>query len=201
MITNINEFKKYIINETVLNYEEELIDDYLSNIDDYELYVYQYKDETYYIDNDLDDDEIEDSEDFKNWLNYEIIYKLDNLFEEFKRLFSDGTCTLYRKISVSNDWFNNIQEYQTMGIYWTDNESLAESYWSDGNKNEVLLATTVKSEQVNWKKTYIERIKIFTGDAESEIQLKKDTIIYLDNIEINDKIQNIDHLKKLQFKA
>jgi hypothetical protein len=195
MITTINEFKQFI-NECIdlSKYVNEYVNEYLDN----EFYINNYRYEEN-IDDDTDDEKIINDEEYKSWLKYDIEFKLDEINNII-----DSPLTLYRKMSVDNNWFKQLKEYTKLGIYWSYESNVAETHWGYINNkkpNLVELIITINRSNVDIDKTYSARLLPYTGDEEKEITLLDNTIIKLDKIIINDIEQNIDHLKKLKFKA
>lgn len=191
MITTINEFKQFINESIDLS---KYVNEYLDN----EFYINNYKYEEN-IDDDTDDEEIINDEEYKSWLKYDIKFKLDEINNII-----NSPLTLYRKISVDNNWFKQLKEYTKLGIYWSYESNAAETHWGYINNkktNLVELIITINRSNVDIDKTYSARLLPYTGDEEKEITLLDNTIIKLDKIIINDIEQNIDHLKKLKFKA
>lgn len=115
MITTINEFKKYNESIDLSKY----VDEYLDN----EFYINNYKYEEN-IDDDTDDEEIINDEEYKSWLKYDIKVKLDDINDIINL-----PLTLYRKISVDNNWFKQLKEYTKLGIYWSYESDAAETHW------------------------------------------------------------------------
>ena len=192
-----------IIKESISTYDNTLIDNHIKTHEDSYYYITSYKYEEN-IEEDIDDEEIIESDDYKKWLKYEVENKLDNKKYEFNELFKNNKCTIYRKISVNNEWFNNLlNDTKNMGIYWSYEKDAAETHWGYANENKpniVELVTTINSNQVNWDMTYMLNIEPYLED-EKEIRLIENTEIIFDKIYINDIEQDISFLKNKKFKA
>lgn len=107
---------------------------------------------------------------------------------------------VYRKITVNENWFNNLKSGDNLGIYWTYDENSAESHWSKEDI-EVLLIAEIDSSNIDYKNTYLAHIIPYTGEDEKEIRLLKNTEINIKSIIIKDEEQDLSKFENTIFKA
>lgn len=168
-----------------------------------ELLIYAYKYENS-IDDEIDDEVIFDSKDFKNWLIYEFENKFDDKFYEINSFIKDdNTINLYRIMMTDENWINHlIKEGKHLGIYWSFKKENAEPHWgyNQNKKYKVLLETNIDETYIDWVTTF--RLNLTPNvEQEKEIRLFKNTPIKIISLQINDKPININFLNNKIFKA
>jgi hypothetical protein len=178
------------------------INDYIGDLETYG-YVYKYENPDKY--EDLTDSEVTETEDFKNWIEYEIEYRYNNIIDKLSDLADiNGRIKIWRVLAVDNNWLNHLKkEGLHLGIYWSYEKDVAEAHWGY-NKDTNLYArieSSVDEKHVNWIDTIKANLNFATGDEEKEIRLFKGTLLKIENLEINLKKQNISDIKNKIFKA
>jgi len=187
--------KEDIISKELIN--QLLNDDYIS-----ELFYYKYKEESIY-DNEDSMEEVLESNDFKEWIKYEIEYLIDDTKNKLSTYIKNNKINIYRKIYVNNNWINNLNDVKRLGIYWSYKKDAAEPHWGYNNKekpNLITLESEINQDYIDW----IETIKMNMNpsyEEEKEIRLFKNTPLKITNIYLNDKSINIDNIKNKIFKA
>ena len=146
-------------------------------------------------------EELKNSNDFKNYIKYEIEFRIENIIDTIKQqLTNKDTLILYRKMIVEQNWLENLKEGNRLGIYLSWEKEAAEPHhgYNQENKNvDLLLVIEIKEEYVDWINTIRLNIQP-TSEEEKEIRLFKNTPIKLIRLEINGKEKNIP---KLTFKT
>lgn len=175
-----------------VDYSEVIDNSYMKDVlssDNMETFIQIYKIENEYDDlDDLDDDEIEASEKFKNWLKYDIENRYDNVVNELGyKIKDDNTIDLWRIITVNDNWLDHIiNNGKRLGIYWSWNENSAEAHWADSSKsNTVVIKTSVSEKLIDWVETIQLNMNISLGEEEKEIRLFKNTSIKIEELYIN----------------
>ena len=206
----IYNFKKFSLLESSL-YDIKYNDSFKKNIfdswdiPDYEKFIDNFKYETRYDGLELDDkdyDEIEEMEEYKNWLEIENEYIFDNIKSKIDSKIEDGQLTIWRVITVDEKWLDHfIKHGKHLGIYWSWEESSAEAHWGYGeDKNiEVRFQCTIDERQVNWKDTILLNMHPGLGEEEKEIRLVKNTRLKLDSITIENEEYDISKFKNRVF--
>jgi len=142
-------------------------------------------------------EELKNSNDFEKYIRYEVEYRIENTVETIKQeLTVNDTLILYRKMKVDENWLENLEEGNRLGIYWSWEEQVAEPHHGYDLKNkdlDVLLVSEIKEEYVDWINTIRLNIQP-TSEEEKEIRLFKNTPIKLIRLEINGKEKNIPNL-------
>jgi hypothetical protein len=152
---------------------------------------------------DVDDEDI-DQEDFLNWLEYELRYKLEELIRLYRNeLIQNGKVTVWRAMTVTSSWLDHLErEGKHLGIYWTWDPDAADTHWGDYSKpSKVLIEAEVPENGVDWEKTLITNIEPFTGDDEKEITLIKGVPLRILSIEMDGELQDISNLEGKTFFA
>lgn len=158
------------------------------------------------IDEEISDDEIEESEDFKKYIMNRLneyyenaIFNIDNEIEWDN---TNNYLKIYRVITISNikDWINCLKtQCKRLGIYWSWDENAAEAHWGK-HKNQVLISSVIKEEYVDWVTTI--RANLHPNySEEKEIRLFKNTPLKIVELKINGKEININAIKNKTFKS
>ena len=142
-----------------------------------------------------DPSDILETEEFQNWLKYELEYRFDNLKDKFFYLENDGYFTLYRSMLVEDNYLNKLKrgEIKRIGIYWTWDIEKAEPHWGYGDKdknNDIIFEIKIKAENINWVETFRLNLEHEFMNEEEEIRLFKNTPLDIKNI-INGHTTNI----------
>lgn len=141
-----------------------------------------------YEDNDRTN-EIEQTEDFKNWLKYEFEYKFDELKNDlfYNLIDENGYITLYRSMTVPNDYLDKLNNCQIkrIGEYWTYDFDSAEPHWGyNDNKrtNRIIFETKINEKYVNWDDTFRLNLEDDVYNDEKEIRLYKNTPLEIEKV-------------------
>lgn len=143
-------------------------------------------------------------EDFLNWLEYDLRYKLEELIRLFRNdLIHNGKVTLWRAMTVTSSWLDHLErEGKHLGIYWTWDPDAADTHWGDYSKtSKVLIEAEVPENGVDWEKTLIMNIEPFTGEDEKEITVFKGVPLKIISIEMDGELQDISNLEGKTFFA
>jgi len=99
-----------------------------------EWFMTLYKDEEQLTD--VDDEDI-DQEDFLNWLEYDLRYKLEELIRLYRNeLIQNGKVTVWRAMTVTSSWLTHLErEGKHLGIYWTWDPDAADTHWGDYSRH------------------------------------------------------------------
>ena len=144
-----------------------------------------------------DDDEINESDDFKKWLAYELEYTFDKVKRKIMNHFDFEKINIWRAMTVDNKWFENIKKKDniSLGIYWSYLEEQAEAHWgynTDGKNISIIIKSSVTEKQINIKKTLMSNLHYSLGNDESEIRLIEGTPLKIEGLVIeNKKIKSI----------
>jgi hypothetical protein len=152
---------------------------------------------------DVDDEDI-DQEDFLNWLEYDLRYKLEELISVYKNeVIQNGKVTVWRAMTVTSSWLDHLErEGKHLGIYWTWDPDAADTHWGDYSKtSKVLIEAEVPENGVDWEKTLITNVEPFTGDDEKEITLIKGVPLRILSIEMDGELQDISNIEDKTFFA
>lgn len=144
--------------------------------------------------------EIIKSDDFKNWLQYELETRFDTLQYKFEKLIEDGQITLYRALAVESDYINKLNNNQIkrIGRYFTYDFNKAEPHWgyNQSNKNNIIIfEIKINEEYVDWLETFRLNLEHEFYNEEDEIRLFKNTPINITNIWWNNK--ELDNKEKI----
>src|SRR5271157_2359503 len=100
-----------------------------------ELYIEQYK-----YENDLDienDDDFFTSIEFKEYLETKLKEKAEDILDIISNhVKNQGNIEIWRSLKVNDNWLNNINSAQRLGIYWTYDEKFAEPHWGYNNSEK-----------------------------------------------------------------
>lgn len=153
---------------------------------------------------DEEDDEIEESEDFKLWLDYEVEIRLKESLEKLNRqIDSDGNIKIWREMIVADDWFEQLQTSgKRLGEYWSWDKSSAEAHWGYNTEknNKVLIQSVINEKYIDWETTILINADP-SFEEENEIRLFKNTPIKIEKLEINSEEVNISSIKNKIFKT
>lgn len=158
-----------------------------------------YKEENYL--QDLEDDEI-DEEDFLNWLQYDIKFRLEELVDFYKRdIIKNGKVTVWRKITVKESWLDHLaKEGKHLGVYWSWDPDSADTHWGDYNKKSVALIEAEAPENgVDWEETLVANIQPMMGDDEKEIKLHRGVPLKIVSIEMDGKLADLTPIQGKTF--
>jgi len=141
------------------------------------------------INEDVEDNEILDSTDFKNYVEYEINYRVDNIIDQFKSFGVE--IPIWRSLLVDENWIEHFfKEGKRIGIYWSFDEAIAEPHhgYDDSKKMNIKIESSINEKYVDWINTI--RLNISpTFEDEKEIRLFKNTPLKIKKIEVDgDKI-------------
>ena len=151
--------------------------------------------------NDVEDEDI-NQEDFLNWLEYDLRYKLEELVRHYRsEVIHNGKVIIWRAMTVTSSWLDHLErEGKHLGIYWTWDPDSADTHWGDYSKpSKVLIEAEVPENGVDWEKTLIMNIEPFTGDDEKEITLFKGVPLKILSVEIDGVLQNISKIEEKTF--
>ena len=130
--------------------------------------------------------EIMKSEDFKNWVQFELETRMDSFKEIISDLSEDNSIDVYRAMTVDDDYLEKLKYGQVnrLGIYWTYEEDKAEAHWGYNQEktNEIILQIAIKEEYIDWVDTFRLNLEHEFMNDESEIRLFKNTPIQIKNI-------------------
>jgi tRNA nucleotidyltransferase/poly(A) polymerase len=186
-----------VLDEGVLNemsihsidYDNIITPEYIKELetsDNYERYVEYYQYEHNLVD--VEKEEIEKTEDFKNWLTYELRARFDDAVDNIKdKIKPDGTIDIWRRIKVDDIWVNHlIQAGKHLGIYWSWDERAAEAHWGDTAKNSnALIKSSIKEQYIDWNNTIDANMNLVLGEDEKEITLFKNTSLKIEELYID----------------
>jgi len=154
--------------------------------DGYERFIEYYKYEENLVDE--DNDEIEKTENFQNWFEYELRIRYDDAVDIINdHINSDGTIDIWRMMKVTSEWLENLTGTgKHLGIYWSWEEDAAEAHWGHGGGKYLTIKSSVREEYVNWEDTIMLNMNIDLGD-EKEIRLYKNTKLKIEDLEFDGK--------------
>ena len=158
-----------------------------------------YKEENYL--QDLEDDEI-DEEDFLNWLQYDIKFKLEDLVDFYRReVIKNGRVTVWRKITVKESWMDHLaKEGKHLGVYWSWDPDAADTHWGDFNKKSVaLIEAEVPENGVDWEETLVANIQPMIGEDEKEIKLHRGVPLKIISIEMDGSLADLTPIQGKTF--
>jgi len=189
-----------------MNYNNIITPEYIKGLemsDEYERFIenYQYEENK----TDVDKDEIEETDDFKNWFKYELKYLYDDVLDKLNDIIlPNNTINIWRMLTVDENWINNlIVKGKHLGIYWSWDENSAEAHWGNGGQKRVTLKSNVREEYVNWDDTIKLNMNISLGEEEKEIRLFKNTPIKIIEIldENNHNLLELPEYKQIKEKT
>jgi hypothetical protein len=194
-LTDKNVLDETVINEMSIqgiNYTDVITPEYIRQVemsDNYDRFIENYQYEENMVD--VDKEEIEKTEDFKNWFKYELNYRYDEAVERItSKLKPDGTIDIWRRITVDdeeNRWISHLADAgKHLGIYWSWDERSAEAHWGDSTKNsDALIKSTIKEEYIDWRNTLYANMDMSLGEDEREITLFKNTSLKIEELYID----------------
>jgi tRNA nucleotidyltransferase/poly(A) polymerase len=196
-LTDRNVLDETVINEMSIkqiNYDDVITPEYIRQIemsDNYERFIESYQYEENMVD--VDKEEIEKTEDFKNWFKYELSARYDDAVERItNNLKPDGTIDIWRRITVDdeeNRWISHLADAgKHLGIYWSWDERSAEAHWGDTTKSSnALIKSSIKEEYIDWRNTLYANMDMSLGEDEREITLFKNTSLKIEELYIDNK--------------
>ena len=158
-----------------------------------------YKEENYL--QDLDDDEI-DEEDFLNWLQYDIKFRVEELINFYKReVIKNGRVKIWRRLTVKESWLDHLaKEGKHLGVYWSWDPDAADTHWGDfSKKSTALIEAEVPENGVDWEETLVANIQPMIGDDEKEIQLYRGVPLKIVSIEIDNSLVDLTPIQDKTF--
>lgn len=146
----------------------------------------------------IDDDEIFETKEFKDWLQYEIEYRYGDLKDKFSKLKNEYfEVEIFREMKVKSTWFKTLKNPTHLGIYWSYKKDAAEAYWGYSGEVPVLISAKVKFDLIDWKETFLANLDVNIGEMEKEIRLVEDTIVKVEEILFNKQIIKVPNIKFL----
>lgn len=125
-------------------------------------------------------------------LESEVYHELDIILSKLQR---DKELSLYRAVSL-NDPNGNDLNYDNLGIYWTDDESYVDTYWSDGKEPFVITAKITNIDDIDIKGTILAKMNYSTGRDEREIRLRDKSRITITSIKNSDDKEMLHQPKR-----
>jgi hypothetical protein len=209
MITTIREFlnKQKIINEASFNSfsnDDILSDKYIKDFINRDDLSNDLLDLFIEYDN-LDEDnkeEIEESEDYYNFIKNELERNLENAKENIydKIDYNTDKITIYRAITVDDNWIQHlVTQGKRLGIYWSWDKSGADAHWGyNSNKKTAVVKIEIDEKYIDWVNT-LQMNMHPNYTHEKEIRLFKNTKIKIKSIKIDDVKIDISKLKNKVF--
>mgnify|MGYP000981140919 FL=1 len=157
--------------------------------------------------NDLDDQneyDIKNTPEFynfiKNYLEEQLEEAKNNIENEID--YNTNKIKLYRKITVDDNWLNHLKtQGKRLGIYWSWDKRMADTYWGDYNKKNVAtIEIEIHEKYIDWITTLEMNMNPFYTE-EREIRLFKNTPIKIKALSINDEDVDISFLNDKTFFA
>ena len=195
--TDYNNLNETVINEMSIqgvNYTDVITPEYIKQVemsDNFERFIENYQYE--YSLTDIDKEEIENTEEFKNWFTYELRYRYDDAVERITdKIKPNGAIDIWRRITVDdeeNRWINHLADAgKHLGIYWSWDERAAEAHWGDATKkSDALIKSSIKEEYIDWRNTIYANMDLSLGEDEKEITLFKNTSIKIEELYIDEE--------------
>jgi tRNA nucleotidyltransferase/poly(A) polymerase len=196
-LTDRNILDESAINEASIDtfsYEAIVTPEYIRQVemsDNFEMFLDYYRYEFDLVG--TDSEEIEDTDEFKNWFKYELMNRYDDAVDRISaKIKPDGTIDIWRRITVNdeeNRWITHLAEAgKHLGIYWSWDERAAEAHWGNSaHSNNVLIKSSIKEEYVDWKNTLFANMDISLGEDEKEITLLRNTSLKIQELYIDDQ--------------
>lgn len=157
-----------------------------------------------YVDIDDDLSDIIETQDFQDWLKYELEVKFEDLYYDvFMNLIDqNGYITLYRSMKVDDDYLNKLIhcEIKRIGHYWTYDINAAEPHWgynNDDKRNEIIFEIKIKEEYIDWIETFRLNLEHHFYNEEKEIRLFKNTPLNITKIIWNNKEIKMPNCKNI----
>ena len=196
-LTDRNVLDETVINEMSIqgmDYTEVITPEYIKQVemsDNFERFIAYYKYEYNLINS--DDEEIENTKEFKNWFVYELRARYGDAVDKITdKIKPDGTIDIWRRITVDdeeNRWINHLADAgKHLGIYWSWDERAAEAHWGNAARhNDALIKSSIKEEYIDWKNTLYANMDMSLGEDEKEITLFKNTSLKIEELYIDDE--------------
>ena len=146
---------------------------------------------------DFDDQNMEESDDYKEFVKYELMYIVENAVRNITDEFNgDGTITVARVMTVEPRWLEMLPKKRLhLGIYWSWDHSAAEAHWAESDRKiTVKMYAVVQTKYIDWEQTLMANGHIHLGDMEREITLHKNTPIKLVGLEVDDEEMDLDEM-------
>jgi len=137
----------------------------------------------------MDNDEIDETEDFKYWLEGEVQYKFDEAVNRISQeaTVENGRITLWREMTVPENYIEHLlKQGKHLGIYWSFTGDAAEAHWAGQHKHVVIIETSVEEKYINWEETILANMSPTTGEDEKEIRLFRNTPLKIEGLQISD---------------
>jgi len=166
-----------------------------------ELMIFNYRREEY-IKNNITDEEILNSVDFKNYVKYEIEYRVEKIINQFQIF--NNEIIIWRSLLVNENWLEHFfKDGKRVGIYWSYDKDVAEphgGYNDDDKKINIKIESSIKEEYIDWINTIRLNISPNTED-EKEIRLFKNTPLKIRKIEVGGEEIDINLIISKTFKS
>lgn len=195
MITNINEFKNFLLNESKsfddVQFDNIVTRGFIANQltkgdvgEHYYVTYYKQQNET----GDLSDDKIVKSVDFIDWLKDELSYKIEAVESTLRNKIEDDKITVYRSITTDDRWFPNLLKSKcSIGTFWSYDAESAEPHWgyNDPKTNHTaLIKSTIDIKHVDWVNTFQLNIDIDVED-EHEVTVLDGSPVQIEELTID----------------
>lgn len=146
-------------------------------------------------------EDVIETERFKNWIAYEVEYKIEDFISEIQNYFKGDTITIWREMTVDDKWLELLPTTgKRLGKYWSYEEDAAEAHWG-GSGIKIRLQTSVDEKFIDWTQTIIANIDPQVGESEKEITLFKNTPLKLEKLIVNKQEMDISNFRNKIFKA
>jgi len=150
---------------------------------------------------DMDEDEILELDRFKQWITYEVEYRIEQFISDIQDYIDGDIITIWREMTVDDKWIQSLpREAKRLGRYWSFDKNSAEAHWGGAGKR-IKIQTSINQSYVDWNQTIIANIDPQIGEDEREITLFKNTPIKIEALEIEDKEIDVSGLRNKIFKA
>ena len=138
---------------------------------------------------DEDEDVVSNSPEYFSFIKDELERHLEDAKENIydKIDYHSNKIILYRAITVDDNWLHHLKtQGKRLGIYWSWDDSGAETHWGDySKKNLAVMEAEIDEKYVDWKTTFEMNMNPNFSE-EKEIRLFKNTPIHLKRLTIND---------------
>lgn len=151
----------------------------------------------------LDDDEITNSDEFNNILEEYINNNILDSIYNIKPHILDNKINIFRVIIVNESWIKDLYDSNSveLGVYWSWEKDSANPYWCDYSKNKthkILLCATVDIYYVDWYETIIANSSDSSYD-EKEIRVKHKSPITINEIYSEGSSLDLNIYKNITF--
>lgn len=136
------------------------------------------------------------SKEFKKILkkSYDIDANIPEILNKFD---SQGNIIIYRSMTVSKKWLQNINKVKKLGIYWAWKSGIWGPYGGDG-EFDIEIVGRVNKKNINMTQTIFQNMMY--GDTECEITVKENTPIEVLKIKYKaPKNKNSEKYKELKI--